>query len=109
MTISKWDDYPIHQAALPMAQPVKSDLGQYDRHWLATHDTALSTQLGFGLSVHPVRGIVDAALSVSRNGKQHSVFASGPLSVDRDMEVGPIHLEVVEPGRTTPVPLLGGE
>lgn len=98
--LSKWDDYPIHQAALPVAQTVASDLGRYDRHWLSGHDKDLTTQFGFGLSVHPNRGIVDVALSVSRNGLQHSTFASAPLSRDHDMVAGPLRLEVVEPGRT---------
>lgn len=103
--LSKWDDYPIHQAALPVAQPVGNDLGRYDRHWLAMHDRDLTTQVGFGLSVHPIRGIVDASISVSRNGEQHSTFASAPLSRDRDMAAGPLRLEIVEPMRVLRVVL----
>lgn len=98
--LSKWDDYPIHQAPLPVTTPVGSDPGRYNRHWMAMHDTALTTQVGFGLSVHPNRGIVDASFSVSRGGRQHSVFGSAPLTVDYDMDAGPLHLDVVEPGRT---------
>lgn len=63
--LSKWDDFPIHQAPLPVCQTVGSDPGRYDRHWMALHDRALTTQVGFGLSVHPNRGLVDAAISVS--------------------------------------------
>lgn len=98
--LSRWDDYPIHQAALPVTQTASSDPGRYDRHWLAMHDTELTTQVGFGLSVHPNRGIVDAAFSVSREGRQASVFGSTPLTRDRDMVAGPLRLEVVEPMRT---------
>lgn len=98
--LSKWDDFPIHQAPLPVCQTVGSDPGRYDRHWMALHDRALTTQVGFGLSVHPNRGLVDAAISVSRDGVQHSVFASAPLSRDRDTVAGPLRLEVVEPMRT---------
>ncbi|WP_448256007.1 hypothetical protein [Microbacterium aurum] len=97
--LSKWDDYPIHQAALPVAQTVGSDLGRYERYWFAAHDAELRTQVGFGLSVHPNRGIVDAAISVSRDGRQHSVFASGRLTRDRDTIAGPLRVEVVEPMR----------
>lgn len=97
--LSRWDDYPIHQAALPVAQPVSDDVGRYDRHWLAMHDVDLTTQVGFGLSVHPNRGLVDAAFSVARGGRQASVFGSATLTRDRDMVAGPLRLEVVEPMR----------
>ena len=63
------------------------------------HDKDLTTQVGFGLSVHPNRGIVDASFSVSRNGDQKSVFGSAPLNIDFDMDAPPLHLDVIEPGR----------
>lgn len=97
--LSKWDDYPVHQAPIPVAQTVGSDVGRYERYWFAGHDASLQTQIAFGLSVHPNRGIIDAAFSIMRNGRQKSVFASGPLSRDRDTQVGPIRLEIVEPMR----------
>ena len=98
--LSKWDDYPVHQAPFPVAQTVGSDAGRYERYWFAGHDQELTTQFAFGLSVHPNRGIVDAAFSVSRGGRQSSVFASAPLTRDRDTVVGPLRLEIVEPMRT---------
>ena len=103
--LSKWDDYPIHQAALPVAQTVSGDPGRYDRHWMAMHDVELTTQVGFGLSVHPNRGIVDASISFSRYGRQDSVFASSRLSRDRDTVTGPLRVKVVEPMRVLRVVL----
>jgi len=97
--LSKWDDYPIHQVAQPVAQTVGSDAGRYERYWFAMHDTDLTTQVGFGLSVHPNRGIIDASISVARDGRQDSVFASGALNRDRDTTVGPLRVEIVEPMR----------
>jgi len=103
--LSKWDDYPIHQAALPVAQTVSSDAGRYDRHWMSMHDVDLTTQVGFGLSVHPNRGIVDASISFARGGRQDSVFASARLSRDRDTVAGPLRVWVVEPMRVLRVVL----
>jgi hypothetical protein len=103
--LSPWDDYPIHQTSYPVALPVGSDAGRYDRHWLTMHDTALTTQLGVGMSVHPNRGIIDAALSISRAGEQRSVYASSRLGQDRDTVCGPLRIEVVEPMRTLRVVL----
>lgn len=98
--LSSWDDYPIHQTAHPVAHPATSDPGAYGRYWFMGFDRDLTTHVGFGLSVHPNRRIIDAALSIARDGEQRSVFASGPLSLDRDLQVGPFRLEVIEPMRT---------
>jgi hypothetical protein len=98
--LSPWDDYPIHQTSYPVAHPVSNDAGRYDRHWLTLHDAALTKQVGVGLSVHPNRGLVDAAFSAVLDGVQHSVYASGPLSPSRDTAVGPLRIEVLEPMRS---------
>lgn len=103
--LSAWDDYPVHQTSYPVAHPASADLGRYDRYWFTMFDSALTTQLGVGLCVYPNRGIIDAALSVSRDGRQDSVFASGPLSIDRDTRVGPLRVEVLEPMRVLRVVL----
>ena len=31
--LSKFDDYPIHQSAEPVAHPTTSDRNVYDRYW----------------------------------------------------------------------------
>ncbi len=98
--LTVWDDYPIHQTSYPVGVPLDAGAGRYERYWLTMHDADLTTQVGFGLGVHPNRGVVDAALSVSRGGRQRSVYASGPLTRDRATAVGPLRLEVVEPMRT---------
>lgn len=103
--LTPWDDFPIHQTSYPIAHPVSSDSGRYDRHWLALHDTDMTTQVGIGLSVHPNRGLVDGSISVVRDGRQHSVHASGPLSRARDTRVGPLRIEVIEPMRSLRVVL----
>lgn len=103
--LSPWDDFPIHQTSYPIAYPIGADAGRYDRHWLAMHDTDLTTYVGVGMGVYPNRGIIDGALSVSRGGEQHSVYASGPLSRERNTEVGPLRIEVIEPMRTLRVVL----
>jgi hypothetical protein len=97
--LSAWDDYPLHQTSYPVAHPVSSDAGRYDRYWMTMLDRDLTTQLGFGLCVYPNRGLIDAAISVSRGGRQQSVYASGPLTRDRETRVGPLRVEVVEPMR----------
>lgn len=103
--LSPWDDFPIHQTSYPIGYPIGVDPGRYDRHWLTMHDPTLTTQLGFGMSVHPNRGIVDAALSVVRDGRQESCYTSAPLTRGLDTVAGPLRVEVVEPMRTLRVVL----
>ena len=56
------------------------------------------------MGIYPNRGVIDAAFSLLRDGQQRSVFASGPLPLDRSQTtIGPISIEVVEPLRATRV------
>jgi hypothetical protein len=96
--LTPFDDYPIHQAALPLAQAGGGHPDFYDRFWFNgyTEDFYFAVALG----LYPNRGVIDAAFSVVHDGVQRSVFASGPVPLDRTLTaVGPIAIEVVEPLR----------
>jgi hypothetical protein len=100
--LSRFDDYPIHQVAVPIAQPGGGHPDFYDRFWFNgyTADTYFAVAMGS----YPNRGVIDAAFSVVHDGVQRSVFASGRAPYDRtDTRVGPIAVEIVEPMRTTKV------
>lgn len=97
--LTKWDEYPIHQIPVPIAQPVSNDPNIYDRYWWAMFSDTADTHIGFGLTMHPNKQLIDAAFSISRGGKQEALFASGFMPVDRTTKVGPITLTVVEPLR----------
>ncbi|MEV5177171.1 hypothetical protein AB0L10_40340 [Streptomyces flaveolus] len=112
--ITAWDDYPVHQTPMPVAHPASGDPAHYERYWFGFFDLAATTAVGFGLSLHPNLGVADAAFSVSRVGRQTSVFASGPLHHERPLVVGPLSIEVVRPLNTLRVVAnqyagLGGE
>jgi hypothetical protein len=100
--LTPFDDYPIHQTALPIAHAASGDPNHYDRFWFNgyTEDFYFAA----GMAVYPNRGIIDAAFAVVHDGVQRSVFASGRLPADRgEMRVGPLSIEVVEPLRVTRV------
>ena len=104
MTITPFDDYPIHQTPLPVVQPVSGDPNHYDRYWFNAYDIDAQWYFGVAMGVYPNRGIIDAAFSVLRDGEQSSVFASGRAPLDRrETKIGPISIEVVEPLRTNRV------
>ncbi len=98
--LSPWDDYPIHQAALPILQPVDGDTTRYDRYFFHGYDVDRGAIFVVALGVYPNRQIIDAAFVISADGEQRSVFASGRLdAAGRSTRVGPIAVEVDDPLR----------
>lgn len=97
--LTPFDDYPIHQVALPIAQAGGGHPDFYDRFWFNGYTEDFFFALAMG--VYPNRGVIDAAFSVVHDGVQRSVFASGRAPVDRSLtEVGPIRVEIVQPMRS---------
>ncbi|MGY4101916.1 hypothetical protein ACW2Q0_20530 [Nocardia sp. R16R-3T] len=96
--LTPFDEYPIHQTSLPLAQPGSGHPDFYDRYWFNGFRDGLYFAVALG--IYPNKGIIDAAFSVVRNGFQRSVFASGRLPLDhRQLRIGPISIEIVEPFR----------
>ena len=92
--ITPWDDYPVHQTAMPVATPVSGDPNHYDRYFFNGFDPNGEFYFGVALGIYPNRGVIDGAFSVVRDGIQHSVFASGHMPLDRDGKlVGPGDIE----------------
>ena len=99
--LSPFDDYPVHQTALPVAHPATGDPNQYDRYFFCGYDRDGELYFGAAMGHYPNRKVIDASLSVVHDGVQRSVFASGRIPLDRGRtRVGPIEVEVVEPLRT---------
>jgi len=97
MTLSPLDDYPVHQAALPIRHPATSDRNFYDRYYFNCHPGTDELMLIVGLGQYPNLGVTDA-FALARHGGTHRVVrASRELGVDRmDTTVGPFRVEVIE-------------
>jgi hypothetical protein len=93
------DDYPLHQAPLPLRQTVSGDPNHYDRYFFHGYDADSGRIFVAALGVYPNRHVIDAAFCVSHDGNQRSVFASGRLTRERATRIGPITVDVVEPMR----------
>jgi hypothetical protein len=99
--LSGFDDYPIHQAPIPVAQPSTSDINFYDRYFFNGYERDGSVYFGVALGLYPNRHVADAAFSVIRDGEQISIFTSQRAPADRHdaTHLGPIRIDIVEPLR----------
>ncbi|MEY2523674.1 MAG: hypothetical protein QOJ66_2239, partial [Ilumatobacteraceae bacterium] len=98
--LSPFDDFPIHPSADPIAHPATGDINHYDRYWFNGHQSDGAFYFGAAMGHYPVRGVIDAAFSIVRDGVEHSIFASGAMPADRSTTIGPIRIDVVDPMRT---------
>jgi hypothetical protein len=94
--LTPFDDFPIHASADPIAVPASAEPNHYDRYWFNGHRRTGQFYFGAAMGHYPVRGVIDAAFSVVKDGVEHSVFASGAMPLDRSTRVGPIRIDVLE-------------
>ena len=97
MTLSSWDDYPVHQAAEFVRHPATSDRNFYDRYYFNLHPCSGDWFAIFGMGQYPNLGVIDAFIDVRSGPQQHIVRASAPLGDRGDISVGPFRVEVLEP------------
>jgi hypothetical protein len=97
--LTSFDDYPIHQAGVPIAHTATSDINHYDRFFFNGYTADGSIYFALAMGLYPNRHVVDAAFSVVRASRQTSVFASARAPLDRAAAttVGPIRVEIIEP------------
>lgn len=99
--LTSYDDFPIHQACVPIAHSATSDINHYDRYFFNGYTADGSLYFGLAMGLYPNRHVADGAFCVVRGDEQISVFASGRAPKDRidATTVGPIRVEVVVPMR----------
>jgi hypothetical protein len=100
--LTSFDDYPIHQASVPVAHSATGDLNQYDRYFFNGYSRDGSLYFAAAMGLYPNRHVADAAFSVLVDGRQHSVFRTQRAPHDRRdaTTLGPIVVEVVQPLQT---------
>ncbi|MCU0733346.1 MAG: hypothetical protein MUE84_17425, partial [Hyphomonas sp.] len=91
------DEYPIHQTPEPVAF-AGSDRNFYDRFFFNGYSADGKTFFAAAMGIYPHLNVIDASVSILKDGKQSTIFASRPLNMQRmDTFVGPISVSVVEP------------
>ncbi len=105
--LSGYDDFPLHQAPIPVAETSGSDINFYDRYFFNGYDLDGSTYFALAMGLYPNRHVADAAFSIVNEGHQLSVFTSQRAPADRRdaTHLGPIIIEVVEPMRVLRISL----
>ncbi len=100
--LTSYDDYPIHQASVPIAHTATSDINHYDRYFFNGYSRSGDLYFGVAMGLYPNRHVADAAFCVVRDGRQTSVFRSQRAPQDRRdaTTLGPIAIEIVEPLQT---------
>ena len=97
MTLSSWDDYPVHQTSEFIRNVATSDRNFYDRYYFNMHGSSGEVFAIFGLGQYPNLGVTDAFLCVATPDRHRFVRASQPLCDRSDVSVGPISIEIIEP------------
>ncbi len=97
--LTSYDDFPIHQASVPVAHSATGDVNQYDRYFFNGYSRDGAVYFGAAMGLYPNRHVADAAFCVVTNGRQHSVFHSQRAPLDRRdaTSLGPIVVTVLEP------------
>lgn len=97
MSISSFDDFPVHQTSEYVRHPATSDRNFYDRYYFNLHDSKGEVFAIFGLGQYPNLGVTDAFLCVTDGTRHHVVRSSRPLGDRMNTRIGPIAIEVLEP------------
>ena len=112
--LTSYDDFPIHQASVPIAHSASGDVNQYDRYFFNGYSADGTLYFGAAMGLYPNRHVADAAFCVVRptgdattdatsatTREQASVFVSQRAPADRmdATTLTPIEVRIVEPLR----------
>jgi hypothetical protein len=97
--LTSFDDFPIHQASVPIAHSATGDVNHYDRYFFNGYSADGELYFGVAMGLYPNRHVADASFCVARPDGQVSVYASMRAPADRRdaTKVGPIEVRVLEP------------
>ena len=75
--LSRLDDYPVHQAPVPLLGPATSDRNVYDRYWMNGFDRDGEFYFAVGLARYQHRGIQDAEITLLNTSHQPHTYSFG--------------------------------
>lgn len=91
------DEYPFHQTPEPMAY-AGTDRNFYDRYFFNGYSPDGKIFFAIAFGVYPNLDIMDGAVSILAEGKQHNFRASKRMKGERSvLQVGPLSIHIHEP------------
>ena len=73
--LSSFDDFPVHQTSLPIAQTASADLNHYDRYFFNGYTRDARLYFAAAMGLYPNRHVADAAFSVVHRRRHASTRA----------------------------------
>ncbi len=116
--LTSYDDFPIHQASVPMANSASGDINQYDRYFFNGYTPDGKVYFAAAMGLYSNRHVADAAFCIVRPAasnsddsddsatrEQRSVFVSQRAPDDRmyATQLAPIEVKILEPLRVVQV------
>ncbi len=116
--LTSYDDFPIHQASVPIANSATGDINQYDRYFFNGYTPDGSVYFAAAMGLYSNRHVADAAFCIVRpattgtdggddgtSREQRSVFVSQRAPDDRmyATQLTPIEVKILEPLRVVQV------
>jgi hypothetical protein len=95
-SLSRMDDYPLHQVAETMRNVGTSDRNFYDRYYFNLHNSSGELFMVMGMGQYPTLAVQDAFVALRRGDTHRVVRASRELGDRMDTQVGPIRIEVLK-------------
>ncbi len=91
------DEFPFHQTAEPMAF-AGTDRNFYDRFFFNGYSADGDLFFAIALGLYPQLDIMDGAVCVLKDGKQHNVRVSKRMNGERSaLQVGPLSIDIQKP------------
>ena len=94
--LTRYDEYPIHQAVRPFSEIPSSDYAWSDGYYFAVYNPERKIKLFWCLRVHPNSDVVHAWGGIAHNDRQRTVRFSRAWRPECDTVIGPFDIDFIE-------------
>lgn len=98
--LSKYDEFPVHQASRPFAHIPVTDLSWDDGYYFGVFSPDEKFYLMVGARVNPNADMIGAYAGISLAGRQYTTRLSRCWRRQMDTVIGPLRFEFLEPMKT---------
>jgi hypothetical protein len=95
--LSKYDEYPVHQAPRPFAHIPSTDFSWDEGYYFGAFSVDDQVYLLTGMRVNPNADMIGGYAIINVAGRQYSVRFSRCWRQQIDTVIGPLHYEFIEP------------